>query len=293
MSSHNGMNMGAGSPPSQERKRKEAPGTVDQGVSNKRAAAVGSAPIPETANATLLSTPAPTNQVNDEWKEKLDMSPPQKKDTTVHDGTTTAEDASIAEVAQKMMADGMGDFKVPQGAPASDESKIVHFLYGIEFGKDLSRDARVAQIREFLDQDAKPRMLHLLQEDSDTTNCPDNVDLWREIQSVVLRYSKQDNDVTIFDGKNMPLVLRIQATKNCYQHATGGTVGYKIAFHQGDNENKVYTVDVAKFMCRQYNDRKLKRRVLQNKGGASKRLLDNQSCATVRQKSHRGTLIGF
>jgi hypothetical protein len=43
----------------------------------------------------------------------------------------------------------------------------------------------------------------------------------------------------------MPVAMWTQATKNCYQRATGGMVGYKIAFDKGDNDHKVHTLDVA------------------------------------------------
>lgn len=206
------------------------------------------------------------------------MSPPQKK-VLKSDGPAEQivnEDAEFFSVEQKMKKDGWGsDYMVTDGdEEATDNQKIVHFLYGIEFCKGENKETRVLEIKKFLDGQAKSRMMDLLKQDSDVSQRPGDIELWRKVQAVVLRYTGREDAFTVFDGKNMPVALRSQKTKNCYQHATGGTVGYKIAFDKGDNENTVHTVDVAKAMRHYYNEDKLKRRVLGNKGGASLKLME-------------------
>jgi hypothetical protein len=216
------------------------------------------------------STPTESIQgaMDNERKRKLDMTPPQ-----VHDTLQTMVDASLPKAEGKMRADGLAKYVVPNGSAATDEQKIVYYLYGIEFCKNEDKETRCKEVKLFLQPDAKKRMMDLLKKDSDMSHCHYNVTLWREVQGVILCYQKQVGAKTIFDNKNMPVAMRTQATKNCYQNATGGTVGYKIAFDKGDNKNTVHTVDVPKFMRGYYNDRKLKKRVLENKGGKSQELL--------------------
>jgi len=223
-----------------------------------------------------MATTVATTPVS-EWKEKLDTTPPKK---TVGGMKV---DANLADVEQSIRDDGMEEYLVQQGVSATDEQKIVHFLHGAELDKNAAPEDRKTEVRKFLVGDAKKRMMDILKKDSDTTHSPDNVGLWRKIQGVVLRYSEQEGAVTIFDGKNMPVALRAQATKNCYQHAVGGTVGYKIAFGKGDNDHKVHTVDVAKFVRHSYDAGKLKRRVLENKGGKSQKLLEKMVVGTGLQ----------
>ena len=67
----------------------------------------------------------------------------------------------------------------------------------------------------------------------------------------------------------MPAVLRIQASKNCYQHAVCGALGYKIAHSRGDNNFVVQTVDTPKAVRHHYGLAKLRNRVVLNKGGSS------------------------
>lgn len=257
-----------------KRPNSECAGETGGKLSNKKA--VVSTPVADKSTATMAATPEAA--VRNEWKERLDMSPPQKK-APVGDGSGeggspfTKTDASLVDVEQQILDDGWGrECLVNEGATATDEQKIVHFLYGIDLCKNSP--TRVSEIQKFLQGDSKKRMMDLLKKDSDMSHCLDNIGLWRKVQGVTLRYSKQTGAFTIFDGKNVPVAMRTQATKNCYQHATGGTVGYKVAFDKGDNDHTVHTVDVAKAMRHYCNDDKLKRRVLQNKGGKSQTLLE-------------------
>lgn len=241
-------------------------------ISNKKAA------VSSTQSLGSKSTPTESIQgvMDSEWKRKLDMTPPQ-----VHDNAAqTMVDASFAQVECKMREDGLEKYVVQNGAAATDEEKIVYYLYGIEFCKNENVETRRKEVDFFLHPDTKKRMMDLLKKDSDMSHCHSNVALWRLVQGVILCYQKQVGAKTIFDDKNMPVAMRTQATKNCYQHATGGVVGYKIAFDKGDNKNTVHTIDVPKFMRGYYNDRTLKKRVLRNKGGKSQVLLRNMLVGT-------------
>lgn len=239
---------------------------------NNPAGAIGKGPINKSTRSTPLATPTthPTANLSDvrrAWKTKLDMSPPPKKTNPVNKA------ACFAEVEKKMGDDGLQEFLVQDDKRATDEQKIVYYLYGIEFCKHLEKEDRVIQVQKFLNEDAKKRMMDFLKKESDMTYSLENVHIWRVVQGVILCYQEQKGAVTIFDEKSMPVALRCQASSNCYQHATGGTVGYKVAFDKDDNENIVYTVDVPKFMRRYYDDNKLMKRILENKGGKSQVLL--------------------
>ena len=225
---------------------------------------------------TTAATPEATATTRNQWKEKLDMSPPQKKiPVEGKSKVTTKKDASFDEVEAKMRADGWENLLAGDctAATATDDQKIVHFLYGIEFCKNTSKKERVKRIKKFLGGEAKNRMMDLLKKDSDMSHCSQNIGLWRTVQAVVLRYGQEKGASTVFEGKQMPVAARTQSTKNCYQHATLGALGYKIAFDKGDNEHMVHTVDVAKAMRHHYDDDKLEKRILHNKGGQSQTLL--------------------
>mmetsp|Transcript_5649 Transcript_5649/g.11707 ORF Transcript_5649/g.11707 Transcript_5649/m.11707 type:complete len:517 (-) Transcript_5649:215-1765(-) len=245
---------------SRKRPANKDAGVTGESPSNKKVATTMSKPVADKSNATGASV---------EWNKKLNMSPPRKK----VDGKPMKEEASLDEVERAMHEDGMDRYLLHGDEQPSDLKKIVYFLYGIEYCKNTIQQERVEKIEKFLHGEAKDRMMDLLKKDSDVSNSSENLPLWNKVQAVVLCYGNQNGALTIFDGKNIPVVMRTQATKNCYQHATGSTVGYTIAFMKGDNEHTIHTVDVAKAMRHYYDDRKLELRILENKGGVSEQLL--------------------
>jgi len=263
----NNTNMNSCSSP--HNRKRSAPD--DDGSNSKKPT-----PFPRTPHNVLTSQLV----VNKGWNKVGLSSPPQKEVTCVaSNGVHESHrvDASIEEVERKMRTDENPQYIVEQGThqEVTDDQKIAYYLYGTGFYEEKTKEVRKATIKEILEKkDAKERMLLFLKKDSDMTHCFENVRIWRNIQKLVLLYNKVDGASTIFqgvDGTRMPVVLRIQATGNCYQHATGGAVGYKIARDTGSKT--VQTVDVAKFMRRHLTGQKLYNQVVGNQGGASKDLM--------------------
>jgi len=256
--------------------RKRPPGgeSGEDTMGNKKRAAVGSTPGNTNESTNASTTP---DVMDNEWRIKLDISPPQKEVASGDDDTrqtTMKVDASLCDVEKMMRDDGLDNYVLKSGAKATDENIIVYYLYGVEFCKDKDATTRVKEVMSFLaGENVKKRMMDFLKKDSDMSQCIQNLEAWRQVQGVILCYQEMEGSKTIFDDRNMPVSMRTQATKNCYQHATGGTVGYKIAFDKGNNDHMVHTVDVPKFMRRYYDERKLKKRVLENKGGKSQGLM--------------------
>ena len=110
----------------------------------------------------------PENVVHDQWKEKLDMSPPQKTIAGGAPGTATRkEDASLDEVKDKNVEDHWPDemTRDTTAATATDEQKIVLYLYGFGFLQNASHEDRVAGFHKFMVGDAKKRMMERFAED--------------------------------------------------------------------------------------------------------------------------------
>jgi len=158
----------------------------------------------------------------------------------------------------------------------SDQQKIAYFLFAA-FGPD-AKDI-IDQCME--DDLSKKRMMNILQKDSDVSGRWEEIELWSDVQKKIIRYETLAGAVTIFFDKHMPVALRVQASKNCYQHAVCGTLGYKIAHGKGDNEFAVHTVDTAKAVRHHYTLEQLRKRVKSNKGGSSYRFLTTLTKSTT------------
>lgn len=129
-------------------------------------------------------------------------------------------------------------------------------------------------IREFLIGAAKSRMLDVIRNHEHTGNQALHA-LWLSNQLSVLRYERLENVKSIMYGKRFPYVSHFQSSKNCYVHASSATVGYKVAFGQKESNLKLASVDVPRLIRHSFHDAKLKRRVIDNKGGSSMSLVRN------------------
>ena len=89
----------------------------------------------------MATTVVATTPVS-EWKEKLDMTPPKK---TVGGMKV---DANLADVEQSIRDDGMEEYLVQQGVPATDEQKIVHFRLGQVVHAHFERCVRILTVGE-------------------------------------------------------------------------------------------------------------------------------------------------
>ena len=138
-------------------KRKHA-GESGDNRTDKKTATTPVADKPQSAPTS--ATPEATAATPNQWKEKLDMSPPQKKiPVEGKPKVTTKTNASFAEVEAKMRADGREELLAGEStaATATDEQKIVYFLYGIEFCKNADKNERVDRMKQFLCGEAEKR----------------------------------------------------------------------------------------------------------------------------------------
>ena len=177
-------------------------------------------------------------------------------------------------VEDKLRQDNFGNFVIADNADPTDEQRVVYYLYGSGFAADDTAQKRRTRVNAFLTGAAKKRMLDVIEKDCDHIGDEGMRGLWRQTQLAILLYEKKDGAKMIFRGKKIPYVGRLQASKNCFVHGSSGTVGYKIALGKESNDYKAVSVDIAKLCRHGLHDQDLERRVVQNKGGKSKVLLN-------------------
>lgn len=90
--------------------------------------------------------------------------------------------------------------------------------------------------------------------------------------------------------KNMPAVIRLQASISCYQHATWGMLGSYLAPNMRDNKLVVHTVDASQAICQQYPLDQLKNVNWRAKGGSSRRHL-SISTLVYRAENTQKTIV--
>ena len=149
---------------------------------------------------------------------------------------------SVPNVEAKMTEDGMDSFLLAKTTPrpaASDNQKIVYYLYGLGFAAEDLKEQRIQRIRKFLEAGAKERMIYIIKTESEHGQLAGDgsplSEIWDRCQLDVLLYEELEGATTILAGKAFPLVGRMQKSKNCYMHAAAQLPGYKIAYSRTDN----------------------------------------------------------
>jgi len=215
--------------------------------------------------------------VPEEWKSKVNMSPLARKfveNDNQGNPKLYYDHISIQDVEQKIRADGMDRYTVANlSDQATEEERIVYYLYGSGFAANDTIPNRKARVQTFLQGGAKHRMLEIIRKERDQIGDESLWELWLKVQTCILLYQKLNGVKTFFRGKEIPYVGRVQASKNCYLHGSSGIVGYKIALGEANNNYKANSVDVSKLVHHAYHDRYLECRVVANKGGKSENLL--------------------
>ena len=219
-----------------------------------------------------LSTP----EKNDvEWSKILKTTPPT---------------VALADVEQQMMMDGMQRFIYDgnnTGEPCSTEQAIVYFLYVTQFAFKVEKDKRVARVMRFLGTaGAEERMKYMITpEDMDhhaVTNPEELRRQWAYGQKAVLRYENQDNARTIFMEKDIPYTEIHQKSKSCYLHAVVAFLTNKVAFDSPtSNDFKARALGASTFIRRNLRGKRLELRMVENKGGSSRNMLEEIICQTL------------
>ena len=207
--------------------------------------------------------------LREEWLNRVGISPPSTCDPS-------RQPLSVTAVQALMKVDGFSGL-VPQTGDVvkTDIQKIAHFFYGFGDFIRQTKDVRVQIIQDIRSKNENvKRMMSMLGRDSDTSHCFNNFGLWSVNQGIVLLYNDQEGAVTIFQEGKVPLVLRIQSSKNCYQIAPSGVISYKICQGRQDNNWRAESVDTARYSRRTMTCTGIHRRVVKNKGGPSKLKLE-------------------
>jgi hypothetical protein len=150
---------------------------------------------------------------------------------------------------------------------------IIYFLYGRQFASEASRGNRIKRMKKFIkDAKTKERMLNVmsLNEDCDAVELEN---IWAYGQMSVLLYSALKGANTIFSGRRMVFVCRLQHSENCYMHASSNVVGYKIAFGKEDGCYETESFDAEKHLRNWFTNDKLEYRVVKDGGAYSKAFL--------------------
>ena len=203
---------------------------------------------------------------------------------------TTPPSVTRADVEQQMMMDGMERFIYDgnnTGEPCSTEQAIVYFLYGTQFAFKDEKDKRVARVMRFLGTaGAEERMKYMITpEDMDhhaVTNPAELRSQWAYGQKAVLRYENQDNARTIFTEKNIPYTEIHQKSKSCYLHAVVAFLTNKVAFDSPtSNDFKARALGASTFIRHNLRGKRLELRMVENKGGSSRNVLEEIICQTL------------
>lgn len=150
-------------------------------------------------------------------------------------------------------------------------------------GTEKNKNESIASVRLLLPRtpNVKSRMLDIIRRDGDKLIIFDG-DLemraiWCASQKSVLRYSTLENAVTFITGGLIPFVGRFQSSsKNNYSQAVSSTVGYKVSMgpkRPTSSHYKVISVDASKLVRHSFDNTRLERRVVHNKGGKSRRVI--------------------
>jgi hypothetical protein len=193
-------------------------------------------------------------------------SPPKLRSST----PAKPQFASLADARKSMKKDEevwtkqystMG--KIPQ--VIANERRMLEFLYGREFESDASPEVRVKRMIEFIaDRRTKWRFRQVLNDSEQ------HMDRWLYNQILVLLYGKLRGANTIFMGREIALVYRVQSSRNCYLHSVATLLGYKLAWSKARNGYVAVSVDVGKYVRSCFDNEMLYNRVVKNEGAYTK-----------------------
>ncbi|KAL3941203.1 MAG: hypothetical protein SGARI_000681 [Bacillariaceae sp.] len=236
------------------------------------------------------SAPRKLALITKEWQEFVGITPPPRKDSVLP--------YSVLATHERMRDDGLDGFIPREGSKVTTENEmIVHFLYGSgDFLRQQKRERLEVVAGIFADQESTKRMMAILSKESDTSHCSDNFGTWKGLQSIVFLYEKQHGTITIFRDRKIPIVLRVQSSRNCFQIAPAGVVGYKVGHGAQDNNWEIQAIDAARHARRTMKFEDIRSRVVENGGGKSRKFMkrmvqgsglqeeDSRGHITVRSK---------
>jgi hypothetical protein len=221
---------------------------------------------------TPLKQPQPDSE--NEWMRQNGTFPP-----TLQSSTPAKLQYSTLADARELMARDSEEWAKHYRMEGKDSQAIetercmLEYLYGRQFESDAPPEVRVKRMAEFVaDAQTKWRFRQVLNLRYDETKHDSEqlMDLWLHNQILVLLYGKQRGANTIFMSREIPLVCRIQSSRNCYLHSVATLLGYKLAWSKARNGYVAVSVDVGKYVRSCFDNEMLYNRVVKNEGGYTK-----------------------
>jgi hypothetical protein len=218
---------------------------------------------------TPLKQPQPDSE--NEWMKENGTSPPNLPSSTQYSKLADARE-SMEKDKEEWTKHYSNEGRNPQAI--ENERCMLEYLYGRQFDGDESPEVRVKRMAEFVaDMQTKLRFHHVLNLRYDTTKhgSEKHMNFWLHNQILLLLYGKQCGANTIFMDREIPLVYRIQRSRNCYLHSVATLLGYKLAWSNAHNSYSAVSVDVGKYVRSYFDNEMLYNRIVKNEGGSTKR----------------------
>jgi hypothetical protein len=206
-----------------------------------------------------------------EWMKENGMSPPKLPSSTQYSKLADARE-SMEKDKEEWTKHYSKEGTNPQ--VIENERCMLEYLYGRQFDSGASPEVRVKRMAEFVaDAQTKSRFRHVLNLRYDATKhgSEKHMHFWLHNQILLLLYSKWCGANTIFMDREIPLVCRIQRSRNCYLHSVATLLGYKLAWSNAHNSYSAISVDVGKYVRSCFDNEMLYNRVVKNEGGSTKR----------------------